>query len=169
MKVLAVYFISWIFWRVASFLTSYFQTNAMADISNSSFAYLHRHSSSFFNNNFVGSLVKKVNRFSRSFEIVTDLIFWDFLPIFVNIFLIIIVLGKRNLFLGLGILAWTVIYMIVNYYFSLYKLKYDVRRAELNSEVTGVLADTITNHLNLKLFTGYNREKKLFLNKYIHW
>ncbi|MBT4516577.1 MAG: ABC transporter ATP-binding protein [Candidatus Komeilibacteria bacterium] len=162
MKVLAVYFISWIFWRVASFLTSYFQTNAMADISNSSFAYLHRHSSSFFNNNFVGSLVKKVNRFSRSFEIVTDLIFWDFLPIFVNIFLIIIVLGKRNLFLGLGILAWTVIYMIVNYYFSLYKLKYDVRRAELNSEVTGVLADTITNHLNLKLFTGYNREKKLF-------
>ena len=162
MKVLAVYFISWIFWRVASFLTSYFQTNAMADISNSSFAYLHRHSRSFFNNNFVGSLVKKVNRFSRSFEIVTDLIFWDFLPIFVNIFLIIIVLGKRNLFLGLGILAWTVIYMIVNYYFSLYKLKYDVRRAELNSEVTGVLADTITNHLNLKLFTGYNREKKLF-------
>lgn len=162
MKVLLIYSISWVFWRVATFLTSYFQTNAMADLSNSSFAYLHKHSSSFFNNNFVGSLVKKVNRFSRAFEVVTDLIFWDLLPIIVNISLIIIILGKRNIFLGLGILVWTIVYMLINYYFSLYKLKYDVQRAELNSKVTGVLADTITNHLNLKLFTGYTRERKLF-------
>jgi ATP-binding cassette, subfamily B, bacterial len=162
MKVLVVYLSSWIFWRAATFLTAYFQTNAMADISNSSFAYMHKHSISFFNNNFVGSLVKKVNRFSRSFEVVTDLIFWDFLPIFVNLFLIIVFLGKRNIWLGLGILTWTIIYMIINYYFSLYKLKYDVKRAALNSKVTGVLADTITNHLNLKLFTGYSRERKYF-------
>ncbi|MBT4849939.1 ABC transporter ATP-binding protein [Candidatus Parcubacteria bacterium] len=162
MKVLAVYLSSWIFWRAATFLTAYFQTNAMASISNSSFAYMHKHSISFFNNNFVGSLVKKVNRFSRSFEVVTDLIFWDFLPIFVNLFLIIIFLGKRNIWLGLGILIWIIIYMLVNYYFSLYKLKYDVQRAGLNSKVTGVLADTITNHLNLKLFTGYSRERKHF-------
>lgn len=161
-KILIVYLISWIFWRIASFLTTYFQTSTMVDLSNTAFAYLHKHSISFFNNNFVGSLVKKVNRFSRSFEVVTDLIFWDLLPIVVNISLIIILLGRRNIFLGLGILLWIIIYILINYYFSLYKLKYDVKRAQLNSKVTGVLADTITNHLNLKLFTGYNREKNLF-------
>ncbi|MBU1203019.1 ABC transporter ATP-binding protein/permease [Patescibacteria group bacterium] len=162
MKVLAVYMISWFFWRVSTFLTTYFQTHAMADISNSSFAYLHKHSISFFNNSFVGSLVKKVNRFSRAFEVITDLIFWDFLPILVNISLIIIVLGKRNIWLGLGILTWTIIYMLINYYFSLYKLKYDVERASLNSKVTGVLADTISNHLNVRLFSAYSRERKRF-------
>ncbi|MFA6307971.1 MAG: ABC transporter ATP-binding protein [Patescibacteria group bacterium] len=162
MKVLAIHFISWIFWRAATFLSSYFQTHGMADLLNSSFAYLHKHSISFFNNNFVGSLVKKVNRFSRAFEVITDLLFWDLLPTFINVFLIIIVLGKRNIFLGLGILLWTLIYLLINYYFSIYKLKYDVERAQLNSKVTGVLADTITNHLNLKLFTGYDREKKGF-------
>jgi len=161
-KILAVYFVSWIFWRIATFVSSYFQTNGMADLLNYSFAYLHKHSISFFNNNFVGSLVKKVNRFSRSFEVITDLLFWDLLPTFVNVFLIIIVLGRRNIYLGLGVLAWTIIYLLINYYFSIYKLKYDVERAQLNSKVTGVLADTITNHLNLKLFTAYNREKKAF-------
>jgi ATP-binding cassette, subfamily B, bacterial len=162
MKVLAVYLSSWIFWRASTFLTSYFETNAMADLSNHAFAYLHKHSISFFNNNFVGSLVKKVNRFSRAFVEVTSLLFWEFLPIVVNISFIIIILGKRNIWLGLGILIWTIIYILINYYFSLYKLKYDVKRAAINSKVTGVLADTITNHLNIKLFTGYSREKKRF-------
>lgn len=162
MKVLAVYLVSWVFWRISTFLTAYFQTHAMADLSNTSFAYLHKHSISFFNNNFVGSLVKKVNRFSRAFEVITDLLFWDFLPIFINTVLIIIVLAQKNLWLGLGILAWTIVYMLINYYFSLYKLKYDVQRASLNSKVTGVLADTITNHLNVKLFTGYTRERNRF-------
>ena len=76
--------------------------------------------------------------------------------------MIIIVLAKKNLWLGLGIFAWTIVYMLINYYFSLYKLKYDVQRASLNSKVTGVLADTITNHLNVKLFTGYTRERNRF-------
>ena len=53
-------------------------------------------------------------------------------------------------------------FFLINYYFSLYKLKYDTQRAQLNSKVTGLLADTITNHLNVKLFTAYNRERGLF-------
>ena len=161
-KIFLVYFGSWIFWRISTFISSYFQSHGMVDLANSAFAYLHKHSTSFFNNNFVGSLVKKVNRFSRAFEVISDLLFWDLLPTFVNVFLVIVILWKRNIFLGLGILAWTTFYLLINYYFSLYKLKYDTQRAQLNSKVTGLLADTITNHLNVKLFTAYNRERGLF-------
>ncbi len=161
-KVLIIFVISWVFWRTSNFTTAYFQTHIMADLSNYCFAYLHKHSVNFFNNNFVGALVKKVNRFARSFEGVVDGIIWDFLPITINIGLIIIILSSRNLWLGLSILIWVIIYIIINYYFSLYKLKYDVKRTELNSKVTGVLADTITNQLNVKLFTGYDRENILF-------
>jgi len=161
-KVLIIFVISWVFWRTSNFTTAYFQTHIMADLSNYCFAYLHKHSVNFFNNNFVGALVKKVNRFARSFEGVVDGIIWDFLPITINIGLIIIILSSRNLWLGLSILIWVIIYIIINYYFSLYKLKYDVKRTELNSKVTGVLADTITNQLNVKLFTGYDRENRLF-------
>ncbi len=161
-KVLLVYFISWLFWRIATFATSYFQTKVMASLSIESFSYLHRHSVEFFNNNFVGSLVKKVNRFSRSFEVVADRLSWDLLPTIIHIVLVIFVLSKRSILLSVGIFIWVLIYVLVNYYFSIYKLKYDIKRSALNSEVTGVLADTIANHLNVKLFTGYIRETALF-------
>ena len=119
-KVLIVYFVSWIFWRIATFATSYFQTKVMASLSIASFSYLHKHSVDFFNNNFVGSLVKKVNRFSRSFEVISDRMSWDLLPTIIGIVLTIFVLSKRSIFLGLGIFVWVLLYVVVNYYFSVY-------------------------------------------------
>jgi ATP-binding cassette subfamily B protein len=161
-KVLLTYLVSWIFWRISGFGVAYFQTRIMADLMNKCFAYIHKHSVTFFNNNFVGSLVKKVNRFSHSFEVIADLLFWDLLPITVDIIMIVVVLGRKSLLLGLVVLSWVVVYLSINYIFSRYKLKFDVRRAVLNSKVTGVLADTITNHLNVKLFNGYKRENEGF-------
>ena len=160
--ILALYFVEWFFWRSASFLNSYFQTKTMGDLAVTCFSYLHKHSFTFFNNNFVGSLVKRVNRFYRAFEGVADRITWDLLPVAVNLILILIILGKRNFYLGLILAVWIVVYTVINYIFSEYKLKYDIERTELDSEVTGVLADTITNHNNVKLFVGYNREKLSF-------
>lgn len=163
LKILAIYLVGWLFWRIATFTNSYFQTKIMAELSNTCFNYLHKHSVNFFNNNFVGSLVKKVNRFSRSFEGIADTLTWELLPLIVSITAIVIVLSFRNLILGISILIWVILYCISNYIFSTYKLKYDIKRSALNSKVTGVLADTITNHSNIKLFTGHKREENLFM------
>jgi len=162
-KILVIYLIGWVFWRIATFTNSYFQTKIMADLSNTCFHYLHKHSVNFFNNNFVGSLVKKVNRFSRAFEGIADALTWELLPLTVSVTSIVIVLSFRNLILGISVLVWVILYCISNYIFSLYKLKYDIQRSALNSKVTGVLADTITNHSNIKLFTGHKREESLFM------
>ena len=162
-QILIIYLIGWLFWRIATFTNSYFQTRVMADLSNTCFKYLHKHSINFFNNNFVGSLVKKVNRFSRAFEGIADALTWELLPLTVSVTSIVIILSFRNLILGISVLVWVILYCISNYIFSLYKLKYDIRRSALNSEVTGVLADTITNHSNIKLFTGHQREEGLFM------
>jgi ATP-binding cassette subfamily B protein len=134
----------------------------MADIANSCFEYLHNHSVTFFNNNFVGSLVKRVNRFSRAFEGIADIIEWEFVPIFVNLTIITIVLTKINPLLGIAILVWVFVYLLINYALSVYKLKYDIQKSVVDSEVTAVLADTITNQANVKLFTGYKRETNYF-------
>jgi len=161
-KILIVYLLGWFFWRIATFTASWFQPKMMADLASTCFDYLHRHSISFFNNNFVGSLVKKVNRFSRAFDVILDIIFYDLLQIFTNIIFIIIIIWQKSLLLAIGILVWVVIYCLINYYFSLYKLKFDLKRSEADSEATGVLADTITNQYNIKLFTSFQREKDLF-------
>ena len=63
-----------VLWRTAIYASSYFQASVMREISNTCFRYLHRHSFSFFQNNFVGSLVTKVKRYYRSFEGIADMI-----------------------------------------------------------------------------------------------
>ncbi|MCX6785442.1 MAG: ABC transporter ATP-binding protein [Candidatus Komeilibacteria bacterium] len=161
-KILIIYAIGWVFWRGSSFAIAYFENKVMVDLNNSCFAYLHRHSISFFNNTFVGSLVKKVNRFGRAFEGIADIFIFEFLPVFVDLFFVIWILSLRNLTYGLIIAAWAVVYLLINYYFSLYKLKYDFKRSEADSRSTAVLADSITNHQNIKLFNGYEREIGFF-------
>jgi len=158
LTLLALYLVEWVFWRLSGFVNSYFQISMMRDLSVMCFSYLHKHSFAFFHNNFVGSLVKRVNRFYRAFEGVADRLTWDLLPILTDVILIIFVLSRRSPYLGIAIFIWIIVYCLVNYAFTIYKLPYDVRRSEMDSKVTGFLADTITNFSNVKLFNGYKKE-----------
>lgn len=162
LTILAIDLFAWACWRVLSFTASHFQTHVMSDLFNSSFAYLHKHSVSFFNNNFTGSLVKKVNRFVYSFASIMDVFVWSLIPSLVNVALIVYVLSRRNIWVGMAVLVWVILFCTINFVFSRYKLKYDVKRSALDSKVSGALADTITNQLNIKLFNGYSRENNAF-------
>lgn len=154
----------WLFISIARVFNARFQIRVMRDIANTSFAFIHRHSFSFFNNNFVGSLVKKVNRFIYSFEGIADRVVWDFFPIALQLVMVVGVLSTRSIWIGAAILVWTIVFMAINVGFSQYKIKYDIQRSKLQTKTTGILADSITNHSNVKLLTGYEREKKRFAN-----
>lgn len=155
-------FAQWLFYRLCTFCQSYFQSKVMADLTDMCFAYLQKHSYGFFTDNFVGSLVKKVKWFSRSFEVITDKLFMDLGPLVINIAIITAVLFRRNIYLGAGILAWLVIFLVVNSVFIRFKLKYDLQRSEAETRTTAVIADSITNQSTIKLFDGYEREVKSF-------
>ncbi|MSU75283.1 MAG: ABC transporter ATP-binding protein [Candidatus Magasanikbacteria bacterium] len=152
----------WAFWRVAAFFNNYFQPKVMAALANYCFAYLHKHSFAYFNNNFVGSLVKRVNWFTRAFENVADKITWTIIPLFVDLTVVIFVLFRKDFWLGLGSLTWMSIFLAVNWIFTSYKIRFDVKRNAAETKSTGILADTITNNSNVKLFVGYRRELKTF-------
>ncbi len=155
-------FLEWIFWRIATFTASYFYPKVMADLTNKCFAYLHKHSFAFFENTFVGSLTKRVKWFVNAFDDILDKVTWNFLPLTINIIVITVVLFQRNIWLGLGIIGWLVVFIIVNGFFTKYKLKYDIQRSEAETKESGLLADTITNQSNVKLFTGYKGELERF-------
>lgn len=152
----------WIFWRAATFANSYFQTNVMTNINNDCFRYMHQHSYNFFNNNFTGSLVKKVNRLVDSFEGIADQIYWELVPLAIKVVVIFGVLFWLHPVIGITMLVWTILFLVFNYGFALYKLKYDVKRAAANTRVTGALADSITNNINVKLFSSLAYELDRF-------
>ncbi|MBI5728641.1 MAG: ABC transporter ATP-binding protein [Candidatus Magasanikbacteria bacterium] len=145
----------WASWRMTSVISPYFFSNVMAELAKICFAYIHRHSFSFFNNNFVGSLVKRANYFVNAFERITDKLLYNLLSILVHLMVIMIVLFQRNTIIGLAIAAWIVGFLIVNWFLAKYKLKYDIERSNAETKSTAYLADSITNNNNIKLFTGY--------------
>jgi len=146
--------VGWVCWRFATFAVNRYQPRVMADLYNTCFEYLHGHSVNFFLNRFVGSIVRRVGRMVRTFESVTDRLMFNLLPLAIRILIIVGVLLVWRPVLGGILLVWTAIYLTASYFFALYKLKFDVKAAAVDSKATGYLADTITNNTNVKLFTS---------------
>lgn len=167
--VLLLSLLSWVMWRTGTFATTYHQTRIMKDLSELSFENIHQHSYKFFSNNFGGSLVRKVNKLVRSYEIISDQFFWSLLPIAVRLISTFIILSVVSKLLGLIVLIWSALFISFNYYFALYKIKYDMQRAEADTMITAVLADTITNNVNIKLFNGYEKENQDFKKTTKDW
>lgn len=148
----------WIFKRINSFVANYFESKVIAELNNMCFINLHKHSFAFFNNNFIGSLTKKVKWFVGGYEAITDRIIWNIIPMIIGIIFVVTVMFNLNIWLGIGILAWFILFIAINWVFTKFKLKYDVLRSEKETASTAILADTITNNANVKLFNGYNKE-----------
>jgi len=150
-------------WRLSGYSACTMQPRVMASIADECFQVLHRHSIRFFNNNFTGSLVKKVNRMSRAFEGIADQITFEFTTVALRTTIAIGVLFYLDLKLGSILLVWAGLFIAVNYVFSLYKLKhYDLPKVSADSAVTAQLADTITNQGNIKLFSNERYEVRGF-------
>jgi ATP-binding cassette, subfamily B, bacterial len=155
-------FVGWVAWRAVGFLTAQLQPRIKQDLEEYGFAYLIHHSYAFFTNAFAGSLVRKVRRLSHAYEQFADEIQFRFLPALIIIVGAITLLALRFPVIAIIFSVWIVLFFILNYFIALWILKLDIIRAEKDSEVTGVLADALTNSVNIKLFTGHAHERGLF-------
>ena len=160
--IFAFNFVGNIFWRVSGFNNAHIQPSVMRDIERTSYSYLLNHSHRFFANSFTGSLIRKIRRLSRSFETIMDQVLWHFFNMAIVLGGTIIVIWFENKWIALGVLAWIAVFTLQNIIFSVWKLRYDEKRARTDSKVTAVLADGISNLLNVKLFTGHFWENRLF-------
>lgn len=150
----------WIFFRIATIANNTYQTAVIAKLKQQAYDYLMQHSYSFFSNNFTGSLTQRVSRFARAFERLSDRLTWDLLPLIVRAISIIIVILFINKWIALVLFVWATIFLMFNILFSRWKLKYDIKVAEIDSKVTGYLADTITNQNTIQLFDSFKDESQ---------
>ncbi|KKQ70644.1 MAG: hypothetical protein UT33_C0014G0013 [Candidatus Peregrinibacteria bacterium GW2011_GWC2_39_14] len=160
--VLGINIVEWIVWRVSGALNTYFQPKIISNILNECFEYLHGHSYSFFNDNFTGALLKRVSRMGHAFENTCDRVSWDLIPLAIRVVGTLCVLFYLHYLLGLAMLVWVVVFIAIAYALSMYKLKFNIKKSEADTKVTAVLADTISNNINIKLFSGFNYEQARF-------
>lgn len=159
-----IHFINWIFTSVAHLTLTSGESKIMAKLKQKSFDYLMLHSRKFFISNFAGSLVQKVNRFARAFEILLDSLVFNLIPITITIIGAIAITAFIAPPISLIIAIWSFLIIAGNFIFSRWKIKYDIAAAAADSKTTGLLSDNIINYISVKLFNGYRRESKNFKN-----
>lgn len=160
--VLVLHVVVWVFFRTAMFVLNDFESKTMARLKQRSFNYMISHSHSFFANNFTGALVQRVNRFSRSFEKLYDTLVFNIISLFVNIVGVIVIVWFIEPVISYVIFMWIVVIMIFNFFFSRWKLKYDLESAKSDSATTAFLADSVTNQNAITLFTNFDNESSSF-------
>ncbi len=154
--------LGWVAWRLLFFSLNFLETRVQSDLLNTCFEYLHGHSYGFFSDNFAGSLVRKVNRFTKSYEEFQDQLVFNIGQTAIRFVLIFYVLFTQYWQIALVILIWSIVYIVIQYFFTRYKMKLNLQRSEQDSITTGFLADTITNNVNIKIFSSLPSELRVF-------
>ncbi|MEK7588466.1 MAG: ABC transporter ATP-binding protein [Patescibacteria group bacterium] len=150
---------------ISMFMTRYMEwvnfrylSKVLKNIYDYSFQRLMTHSYGFYNNTFAGSLVAKVKRLVKSFETVNNIMVNTFWSIILMVISSTVALYFQSKTLALYFLVWCIFYSIITLFFVKQKIKIDMQRAEADSRMTGVLADSITNISNIKVFSAFTKE-----------
>lgn len=166
---LGVALVGWCAQRLRMFSIFRIEARVMADLSNQAFHYLLDHSYDFFVSNFAGTLTRRVNRYARAFEQVLDGIVFQFFSTFIFATGVIIVLSIRNIWIGLSLLIWTLLFVWVQISLTRWRQPLRVTRAEEDSKVTGALSDAVSNHSTISLFATEKHERRLFGGAVAAW
>ena len=155
-------FVAWGLRRVQFYLVATTEARVMADLNVTSFNYIIKHSYNFFISSFVGSLVRRITRYSKSYEIVMDAILLQLYPLVLIVFGITFVLFLRNPLLGVGLAVWLILFITLQIYLIRRIHPYRLKAAAEDSNVTGVLSDALANQSTATLFGGISYERKRF-------
>jgi ATP-binding cassette subfamily B protein len=127
------------------------------------FDYVQRHSFSYFSNQLAGSLSNKINDMPQSITRVLQLIITLFIPVVVAIAISTALFAWVNPWFAFILLSWVVMHMGVCFAFARKCDMLSLRHAEARSTLVGKIVDSLTNHLNVKLFCRFKEERQ-----YIH-
>ncbi len=138
--------------RLQDHANTYFQLGIMSRLYEDSFNYLLGHSYNFFASNFAGSLMHRISRFTRAFEIIADNVLTQFFPTALFVIGAVVVLFTRNHVLGIALGIWCILFVWFQLWVARKRQTVRAERAEAETKVTGALADSISNQSTVSLF-----------------
>ena len=134
-----------------------------ADIRMTMFAHVQKHSSRYFNERFVGSLIGKITDMTTAVESILQQLFW---PIISSIAASII--GSAFLWFVHPVIAgiflsWVFIHLSICLFFSKRCAVYEHRHASSRTTLVGKIVDSLTNYFTVNLFYRFKHEKDALL------
>lgn len=145
------------FWRT--------QDSIMRDLTMTAFDHLQTMSARFFADRFAGSLVNQVNKFVGSFERLTDALTWNVFKLLVSLVATTLILAPRAPLVSLTIIVISAIYTPLVWRYRQKQLPFNTAWAAAETARTGQLADTVSNIIAVKSFSGEAMERKLMKHR----
>ncbi len=124
------------------------------------FSYVRRHSHDYFANHFAGEIASKINDLPSGVEMLMQILLFNFISFAVAFIVAVIVISHVSLFFSLLLFGWAICHLGVTAVF----LKSGYQLAEVastaSSTVTGKIVDSLTNMLNVRLFSRGEYESR---------
>jgi len=155
--------IDWMF-RASGLLLARALPRFEAQIRSSAFSYVQRHSQSYINNRFAGTLANKISDLSQSSGRVLRTTMFLFLPVFLAFVVSASVFFHLNLWLALILVGWILIHLSIAFYYSRQCSSLSHAHAETRSTLSGLIVDALSNHAVVRLFSRHAFENKYFQN-----
>ena len=130
------------------------------------FDYVEKHSYSYFQHNFSGSLGNKINDMARCATSVINSLIDNFVARFLTVLVGSFTMYLVHPYFAYVMLGWSAIFIAASVILSRRAQKYSEVFSEARSTVVGKIVDSIGNILNVKLFAREKFEKR-YLRKYL--
>ena len=151
--------ISNINFRINDYISLKLYPKLKADITRDMYSYLIKHSYSFFQNRFSGSLAKKIFDMTTNVELMLRLINEAFIPLLSAVIISsIMLLVVVHYIFAVILMTWAVFFVILSYLASTKLVYYSQDLAELNTETSGRISESISAITTLKLFGAHHYE-----------
>jgi len=153
-------------WAMYDFFKLKTLPKVRADIINSLFAHIQKHSCNYFQKNFTGSLSNKISDMARGAESVVSQIVEPIFAQIMTLLIAILTMYLVNPLSSLILLVWSVLFLGIVLLFHKKTLILSTLFSESNSICMGKLVDSVTNILSSKLFARNDYERE-YLLKYV--
>ena len=149
-------------WRAGDAMNWKLEGKVHRDMAQRIYDHLLKQSASFHANNFSGSLVSQTSKFMAGYVRFADTTMYQVLPLMTGLGAAIAILGRRAPVYVAVLLLFSAIYIIAAFFITKPVRNISAEHAKAESKQTGYLADSITNVMAIKSFSGGSFERKQF-------
>lgn len=149
-------------YRMGDWFFDHFRLGTVRNLENGMFGDYLKHGRKFFVNHFAGSLLNDHRQMRGAFDVFMDrgtfTFFWWLIVFFGSLIALAFIFPIG----AIGILVWFALYLAIVIAVSRKKYAHELKVARLNSSMTGLLADNLSNAVTIKTFGAESREQDYF-------
>lgn len=149
-----------IFNRLSGFIMAYRVPKFEASIRMGMFDYVQRHSYSYFSDRFAGSIANKIADMPKSANYIIEQLMRIFIPVLVAFAISMAFFASLQPLFAVILLVWFATHVGICLLFAGKCDQYADTHAESRSSLSGAVVDSLSNHLNSKLFSRFALEKR---------